>query len=145
VRELLRILSVVFAVFTLGAGCGSTDSATPPPIASGAACATCGMSVDDARFVATRRVDGRWLVYDAIECLVADRVPRAGGVAWLTDFETGALAPEGERWVLRGDFPSPMGGGLAAFADRAVADSLAVATRGSVARLADLPARGGAR
>ena len=39
-------------------------------------------------------------------------------------------------WVVRGSFPSPMGGGYAAFLERASADDVAARTSGRVARLA---------
>ena len=97
------------------------------------------LSDADLRFAASREVEGRWRAYDAIECLLTDRARRPGGPAWLSDYTTKALRPEKELWVLRGDFPSPMGGGLAAFATRAEAESLAFATDGVVARLDDVP------
>jgi len=139
VRETLVVLLVVLLA---AAGCAPTGDG-PPPIRRGAACAACGMDIVDLKFASTRSVDRAWRAYDSIECLITDRTRAAGGEAWLADYETKALLPEAEAWVLRGDFPSPMGGGLAAFADRAAADSLAVATHGTVLRLATLAATGG--
>jgi nitrous oxide reductase accessory protein NosL len=128
---------VVLALAVAGAGCAGRGDG-PPPIAKGSSCARCGMGIEDLKFAATREVEAKWKAYDSIECLIADRANLEGGAAWLTDYETKKLLPESAAWVLHGDFPSPMGGGLAAFADRAAAESLAVATHGTVARLADL-------
>jgi nitrous oxide reductase accessory protein NosL len=134
---LVTLVALVLAV--AAAGCGARGDG-PPPIRSGAACARCGMSIEDLKFAATRRIETKWRAYDSIECLIGDRARVEGGPAWLTDYESKTLLPEAAAWVLHGDFPSPMGGGLAAFADRATAESLAVATHGAVARLADVAA-----
>ena len=139
----LRAAAALLAALAIAlAGCAAGGDG-PPAIARGASCARCGMGIADLKFATTRRVAEKWRAYDSIECLLADRSAAAGGSAWLTDYETKTLLPEAEAWVLHGDFPSPMGGGLAAFADRAAAESLAVATHGTVSRLAAVaPARG---
>ena len=120
-------------------GCGAQAGGGPPPIRTGTACAHCGMGIADLKFAGTREVAGAWRAYDSIECLVADRARVDGGASWVADYETKSLVPEAKAWVLHGDFPSPMGGGLAAFADRVAAESLAVATHGTVVRLSALP------
>ena len=132
---------VVLAIALAGAGCAGRGDG-PPPIAKGSSCARCGMGIEDLKFATTREVATKWRAYDSIECLIADRARLEGGPAWLTDYETKRLLPESAAWVLHGDFPSPMGGGLAAFADRAAAESLAVATHGAVTRLAELSPAG---
>ena len=116
--------------------------AGPPAIRPGAECAACGMAIEDLRFACERRVDGVWRAYDAIECLVRDG--GASDQAWLADYDQRTLAPAESLWVVRGDFPSPMGGGLAAFRDRAAADDIAARTRGRVGRLAEVAAQEGA-
>jgi len=131
----------VVAVALVLAGCAGRGDG-PPPIVKGSSCARCGMAIEDLKFATTREVGAKWRAYDSIECLVADRAGQEGGPAWLTDYESKRLLPESAAWVLHGDFPSPMGGGLAAFADRAAAESLAVATHGAVTRLAELPPAG---
>jgi nitrous oxide reductase accessory protein NosL len=128
----------LFLALLVAAGCAGADAASPPPIERGTPCARCGMAVEQPGFAAVRRVERKWRTYDAIECLVADRGRTAGGAAWLTDYDTRALLPEADAWVVHGSFPSPMGGGLVAFADRAEAESLAAATAGTVGRLADV-------
>ncbi len=138
-RAHLALLIVGFVVAITAFGCGVRADGAPPPIRPGTACARCGMGIEDAKFAATRKVEKTWRAYDAIECLIADRAGAAGGPAWVADYETKALLPESAAWVLHGDFPSPMGGGLAAFAERAMADSLAVLTHGTVGRLSAFP------
>lgn len=125
----------VFAALLLAAGCAGAGG--PPPIVTGAACATCGMEVRDLRFACERRIGGDWRVYDAIECLMRDAASPSGtGDTWLADYDTQALIAADSAWVVRGAFASPMGGGLAAFRGRAAADSIAAETRGRVERLA---------
>jgi hypothetical protein len=108
--------------------------AGPPRIALHTPCTTCGMEVTDLRFACERTVGGHWRVYDAIECMMRDVARAPGGAAALADYDSRALISAGEAWVVRGDFPSPMGGGFAAFARRGGADSVAAATHGAVDR-----------
>jgi len=109
----------------------SCSARGPKPIALGAECAACGMSIGDLRF-GCERESGGWLQYDSIECLLADRKT---GPVWLADYDSQALAPPESLWIVKGDFPSPMGGGLAAFRSRVAADRVAAETRGTVSRL----------
>jgi copper chaperone NosL len=108
----------------------------PPAIRIGSPCAGCGMTIEDRRFACERLARGAWKQYDSIECLARDG--GVGGAIWLSDYDRAALAPTESLWVVRGDFPSPMGGGLAAFRDRAAADEVAARTRGRVGRLAEI-------
>jgi len=130
----------LIAALLLGAGCAGPGG--PPAIAIGTPCAACGMEVRDLRFVCERRSGGTWRVYDAIECLMRDArhaaaaTPPGMGDAWLADYDSRALHAADSVWVVRGSFASPMGGGLAAFRDRAAADSIAAVTSGRVDRLA---------
>ncbi len=131
IRVACATAALALALATL-AGCAATSG--PPPIARGAACARCGMKVEDPRWACERQVGGTWRVYDAIECLLGDSA--AAGPAYLTDWDGGRLHAADSLWVVRGDLPSPMGGGYAAFLDRASADDVAGARHGRVARLA---------
>ena len=141
----------LIAALLLGAGCAASGG--PPPIAIGTPCAACGMEVQDLRFACERESDGRWRVYDAIECLMRDAgtaapaTPPGTGEPWIADYDTRTLHAADSIWVVRGAFASPMGGGLAAFRDRAAADSIAAMTSGRVDRLATFMAEpiGGAR
>lgn len=137
----MRSTEAILVVATLLlAGCA--PPAGPPPIARGAPCATCGMEVGDLRFACERAADRDWRVYDAIECLLADSSTRAGGPVFLTDYDRETLHAAESLWVVKGEFPSPMGGGFAAFRVRGAADSIAAATRGRVDRfVAFLPPR----
>jgi hypothetical protein len=103
------------------------------------------MEVQDLRFACERHGAGTWRVYDAIECLIRDAnvapggtggAPGIAGNAWLADYDRQTLHPADSLWVVRGSFPSPMGGGFAAFLTRTAADSIAAATEGRVERLA---------
>ncbi len=130
----------LIAAFLLGAGCGGSSG--PPAIAIGTRCATCGMEARDLHFACERRSAGAWRVYDAIECLMRDAddaataTPSGTGETWLADYDTRSLHAADSVWVVRGAFASPMGGGLAAFLNRATADSTAAVTNGRVDRLA---------
>jgi nitrous oxide reductase accessory protein NosL len=103
-------------------------------IPAGAACATCGMKIADARYACEDLRGREYRYFDAIECLL--RARPAGERAWLADWDGAALHAADSLWVVHGDLPSPMGGGYAAFLDRAAADEVAAARAGRVARLA---------
>lgn len=140
-----RRLVVALAAGLLAAGCGARD--LPPPIVRDTPCAACGMGVQDLRFACERRAGNAWRVYDAIECLIRDAGSTAAGpgaaAAWLADYDRQTLHHADSMWVVRGEFASPMGGGLAAFRERAAADTIAAATRGRVDRLVALLAEAG--
>jgi len=137
-REARRSRGTWLLIVALLPGAGCTKSGGPPPIAAGTPCAACGMEVQDLRFACERRAGRGWRVYDAIECLARDAGSAAGGTgnAWLADYDSRTLHAADSLWVVRGAFASPMGGGLAAFRDRAAADSVAAMTSGRVERLA---------
>jgi len=121
--------SAVFVLLIVLAGCASG----PPRIAKGTPCARCGMAVAELRFACESRREGAWRTFDSIECLIADR--KEAEPAWLTDYDTRTLHAADSMWVVHGSFPSPMGGGYAAFLDPAAARDIAARTHGSVARL----------
>jgi len=91
------------------------------------------MTVSDLRFACERSTEKGWHVYDSIECLLRDRDAR--GTSVLADYDTKSLHVGDSLWVVHGSFPSPMGGGYAAFSDRAAADTIASRANGEVARL----------
>ena len=140
---ILARTAALAAAGLLGVGCARSTG--PPPIATGTACAGCGMEVQDLRF-ACERDDGRtWRVYDSIECLLRDTAGGPGSPgpgtgrtarAWLADYDRRGLHAADSMWIVRGEFASPMGGGFAAFMDPAAAESVAAATRGRVDRIA---------
>ena len=134
-RTEMLALTIVVCLLT---GCGGSEKADGVPVlAIGEdACAACGMKVADAGYAAAARLpDGQTLAYDAIECLVRDlRVRRGDGAPagiWLPDFASGGeLKPAADMTVVLADYPSPMGGGYAAFADPAVAAAEAASRDG---------------
>jgi hypothetical protein len=94
------------------------------------------MTLADLHYAAAVRESGRVLAYDSIECLARARRKARGTVSdgiWIADFGTGALHPQSAMTVVRADYPSPMGGGFAAFADPAQARSEAEARAASPA------------
>jgi len=135
-----RAVTVLVLVLTLAAGAPGCvrPSAGPPAIAAGAPCGICGMKVEDVRWACERRDSRGWHVYDSIECLLGDST--AAGPVWLTDWDGARLHAADSLWVVKGDVPSPMGGGYAAFLDRSTAEDVASARRGRVARLAEFSA-----
>lgn len=126
------------AAVALLAGCGGADAEGPPDLSGGdLRCAACGMAVSDPRYAAAiRTAAGGVEAYDAIECLVRDLRTRTGerapAATWLADLPTGALHPAEAVTVVLADFPSPMGGGYAAFLSAETA-AVEAARRGGVA------------
>jgi nitrous oxide reductase accessory protein NosL len=124
---LLGALALLVAVI------GCARSAGPVPIRLGTPCASCGMEVQDLRFACERFREREARVYDSIECLLMDN-PSPGDVVYLPDYDSRALRPAGSLWIVKGRFPTPMSGGLAAFASRSSADDVASRTEGRVTR-----------
>lgn len=121
------------------AGCGTSG---PPRIALHSKCASCGMEIADLRFACERATDRGWRQFDAIECLIHDAREHPGGTAWLADYDGRDLHAAESLWIVKGEFPTPMSGGFAAFAAHASAESVAVETRGRVERFATWMERG---
>lgn len=108
----------------------------PQPIAVGTPCHVCGMEIQNLRFACERESEDGLRFYDAIECLLRD--DSAVGDAWLADYDTRSIHAADSLWIVRGDIPSPMGGGYAAFLDRASAEDVATQAGGEVLRFAEL-------
>jgi nitrous oxide reductase accessory protein NosL len=143
-RDRLAAGALVLLVATL-AGCAPQG---PPAIRIGMTCAACGMTVEDLRFACTRRDPATrgtgWRVYDSIECLAREWQP---GLALrdvhAADYDQKHLHRADSLWVVKGSFPSPMGGGLAAFLDRDAARVVAGETHGEVMPFDSLLSRAG--
>lgn len=132
----VAVLTAILALFLVVlAGCSRGSG--PPRIQAGKPCATCGMAVQEIRFAGLLRGKNGDRQYDSIECLVED-LGSGGAQAYLADYDQGALHAAESLWVVKGDFPTPMGGGLAAFASLESAEEVAAQTHGRVVRLADL-------
>lgn len=137
-----RRVLLVAVLLLAAAGCArrTPRADARPETLSGGPCDLCGMPIEDPRFACERRAEEGWRLYDSIECLVRDAGSAAGFGSWLSDHGTGTLHRSDSMWVVRGHFASPMAGGLAAFVERAPAESLAAASGGTVARLGEIAA-----
>jgi copper chaperone NosL len=130
----------VLAWLTAGCGGGANQADEAPVLDIGAmTCAACGMTLQNPTYAAAARdASGKLLAFDSIECAV-QHGRRLGGADetlrfWLPDFDTDdhALHPAESMTVVKAGYPSPMGGGYAAFLspDRAAAEASA---RGGIA------------
>jgi copper chaperone NosL len=130
----LRTLSLC-ALLLLVAACGGApaDDPEPPEIQYGFdICEACGMLIDDPRHAAASvTLDGTPYKFDDIGDMVRyhSEHPTAQVRAWFVhDFETEAwLRAEAAWYVFSQDVDTPMGHGVAAFADEAEAAALAQA------------------
>ncbi|MFN2370794.1 MAG: hypothetical protein ABR506_06515 [Candidatus Krumholzibacteriia bacterium] len=137
-KTILALVAVSLVAVALLAGCGGGNADGPPDLSDAdLRCTACGMAVTDPKFAAAIRTTGGGVeAYDSIECLVGDLRTRTGERApagiWLSDLPSGELHPAAAMTVVLADFPSPMGGGYAAFlsAETAAAEA---ARRGGVA------------
>ena len=120
---------VLVLLVLLVAGCSRPSG--PPPVALGTPCASCGMEVRDLGFACELRRGGAYRVYDSIECLLRER-PAPGEATYVADYDSQGLHRADSLWIVKGRFPTPMGGGLAAFLSRAAADSIAARSHGQV-------------
>ena len=108
-------------------------------------CAFCRMAVSERRFAAqVVTVGGRAEFYDDIGCLVdwlAENGQPEGAGIFVVDFTTGRwLTATGAGYVRSPRLPTPMGHGLAAFADREAAQAATRELGGEVVGWDDLVA-----
>jgi copper chaperone NosL len=134
--RLLRSVAFLF-VAALLAACGSaTDEPQPPEIVYGQdLCEACGMIIGEARFAAASlTADGQAHKFDDIGDMLAyhQQHPEAEVRAWFVhDYPTQTwLRGETAFYVRSAEIDSPMGHGLAAFAEQAAAEAFA-AERGA--------------
>lgn len=117
--QFLVLMTALVLSGTQGCSGGPADEA--PRIQAGQdVCRECGMTIQDARFAAARRSDSGTALYDSIECLV--RACRRNGceitdAIWIADLDGDGLHPQSSMTIVAANYPSPMGGGLAAFRD----------------------------
>lgn len=128
------------AALLLAIGCARNDD---PRVQIGAPCASCGMSIRDTHFACVRGNGGRYRQFDSIECLLRDGPARSGEAIYLPDYDQSRLCLADSVWVVQGSFPTPMGGGFAAFATEASARDVSARTNGRVGRLQDFVGRAG--
>jgi nitrous oxide reductase accessory protein NosL len=123
---------VLLALLALGAaGCDRHEG--PVPIRLGTPCSSCGMEIQDLSFACEVARPGSVRVYDSIECLLRD-APVRGAVPYLADYDSRSLHPADSLWIVKGRFPSPMGGGLASFTRLEAAEEVAQRSHGHVGR-----------
>ena len=118
----------IFFIFLLTAACGSgIDPDQPPEIRYGEdICEECGMIISDPRFAAAYVTgDEQVRLFDDIGGMIAyDRRHQETVEAyWVHDLETKAwIRAEEAAFVLQQELITPMGWGLAAFADQTTAE-----------------------
>ena len=144
-----RVLAfTILLLASAAAGCGPSPGApAPPEIAYGLdVCEACGMIVSDARFAAaTALEDGSALKFDDIGDMMryhASR-PNLRVQAWFVhDHPSEAwLEAQNAAFALSPGIASPMGHGLAAFADPAAAADYATDIGGEVLTFNELRSR----
>ena len=128
-REARAAMTVIILVAAFAAGCARPSG--PVPIAMGTPCASCGMEVGDLGFACELARKDSVRIYDSIECLLRDH-PAAGDRVYLADYDTRTLHAADSLWIVKGSFPTPMDGGLAAFRRRSAADEVAARAHGRV-------------
>lgn len=121
------------------AACGERgEPAGPPDLVLGLdICSSCGMTIDDPRYAAAL-VSGDSMPqrFDDIGCLLSVLVVGSateGHGVWLHDHLSTEWLRASEAWLAKVDgLATPMASGLAAFASRSDADSLAASRGGRV-------------
>lgn len=114
-----------FGMVLIGSGCAGTDDSAPPAIRLGRdECAECGMLINEDRFSTAAQVmlDGRraWLLFDDIGDMLDHERDEGYPVVsrFVHDYETRRWqAATSASFVYAESIHTPMGSGLAAFAD----------------------------
>jgi len=103
-------------------------------------CEFCGMVITDLRFAAMYYDErsGRWLKFDDIGCMLYTLKSLGeyrGDRAIVFDYDTKRPINASDAWFVVGDpklLPTPMGSGIAAFADKRRAEEFAAEVNGTV-------------
>lgn len=112
---------------TAAVGCSGTAQEGAPEVIEGrSVCDECGMIIDDVRYAAALRLaDGTPKVFDDIGGLLAwvmERGAESDGQRWVFDRHSGDAVPASEAfYVFSENEITPMGWGVVAFVDEAVA------------------------
>ncbi len=126
----LAVIVTILTAISFGGCRPRASAATPPVMRLGEdACDECRMAIDDLRFAAARvQADGQALRFDDIgDMLLHGADPTGPGIAtWVWDYHTQQPLDAEAAWFVRGDsLQTPMGHGIAAFAERPAAAALA--------------------
>jgi len=130
VKRQAMILFVTLSLFLLS-GCGqAADTDNPPEIAYGQdVCERCGMIISEEKFAAAYWTEGgEARRFDDIGGMLAYISEESEDVAsyWVHDFANGEwIRAEEAYYVLDSQLMTPMGFGIAAFADEEQAQALA--------------------
>ena len=127
------------AALLLAVGCERSET---PRVQIGSPCASCGMSIRDTHFACVRGSRGHYRQFDSIECLLKDGPARPGESMFVPDYDQSELCLADTVWVVQGSFPTPMGGGFAAFATEGSARDVGARTQGRVGRLHEFLRKG---
>jgi len=135
-------------VLLLLAGCGQTENTEEPPkiVYGQDVCDRCGMIINEENFAAAYwTTGGEARRFDDIGGMMAYLVEEAEDVAsyWVHDYASGEwIRAEESTFVLDRNLQTPMGFGIAAFADPAQAQALATGQEGAeVVSFAELQAK----
>lgn len=142
-RPLALLLAALASLVAVGCGAAPADPLAPPEIVYGEdVCDECRMIIDDERFAAAMivSVDGEPQPrrFDDIGDMIAhaERQPELEVLRWYVhDLETLDWLDATTARYVRADpsrLPTPMGFGLAAFAEPARAEAFAAETQGEV-------------
>jgi copper chaperone NosL len=129
----MKVATVLLTMVLAGACAGRAF--TPPAIVvDRSACSKCGMLVSELAYAAAIRwADGHDEIFDDIGCLVAkaQQTPDGDRQYWFHDAAHGGWITDARPvWVTSPELKTPMGGGIAAYRDRATAEQAAARLRG---------------
>lgn len=136
-RPSSRSWASVAVLLALVAGCGGGSPQPATLVLDEDACSFCRMAVSERQFAAQLvTAGGTAEMFDDVGCLAAwlqehDRPP--GSAVFVVDFAGGGWLPAEEAaYVRSAKLPTPMGYGLAAFPDRAAAQTAVARLGGEV-------------
>jgi len=129
---------VIVAFALLSAACSASAAGPPEIVVDHTSCSHCGMLVSEPGYAAGYQAPGKEpRVFDDIGCMLeAVRRETAAPIAiWVQDAAgAGWLDADEATFVASRNIPTPMSGGLLAYADAAAAEKAATAHRGEVLR-----------
>lgn len=140
-------LFIMIVLAAVGIACSSSVDldATPSLDIGQDICEQCGMIISEEAYASAYRLNnGRQKLFDDIGDMVTyHRLHREDVyVFWVHDYSSLEwIRAENAYFVASTDLVTPMGGGIAAFADRAAAESMAVERNGVIHRFDGLTAQ----